>query len=60
MNHIEYYNNYLLLGSTSKVLIMNLQCDTKYEIEKSLLLDPDRGCVNFKADVIKEVNLNLK
>lgn len=60
INHIEYYNNLIFLGGTSKITVMNLNCDTKYEIEKSLLLDPDRGFVNFKADIIKELNFSIK
>lgn len=60
INHIEYHKDLIFLGGTSKITILSLKCDTKYEIEKSLLLDPDRGFVNFTADEIKDLSLNIK
>lgn len=60
INHIEFCGNLLFLGGTSKVLVLNLQCDIKFDIEKSLLLDPDRGVVTFKTEVFKELALNIK
>lgn len=60
VNHIDFHNGQLFLAGTSKLTVMSLHCESVYEIEKSLLLDPDRGFVVFKVDVIKEITLNIK
>ena len=60
INHIDYCSGFLFLGGTSKISVINLQCIATYEIEKSLLLDPDRGFVNFKTEISKDLSLNIK
>lgn len=60
INHIEYHKDLIFLGGTSKITVLNLKCDTKYEIEKSLLLDPDRGFVNFSTEEVKDLSFNIK
>lgn len=60
INHIEYYKDLIFLAGTSKITVLSLKCDTKYEIEKSLLLDPDRGFVNFTTEEIKDLSFNIK
>lgn len=38
---------------------MRLICESKYDIEKGLLLDPGGGFVKFEIEMIKSIDLQM-
>ncbi|CAG9319560.1 unnamed protein product [Blepharisma stoltei] len=61
IQHVTYIHssNHLILCGISNITVMKLICESKYDIEKGLLLDPGGGFVKFEIELIKSIDLQM-